>query len=87
MVYDFGDIKEIIHHWVDKALDHRMILKKEDPLVKILKNLVEPYFEMNENPTAEALAKLIFDYAKSKHLPISKVTFWETASSCATYSK
>ena len=87
MVYDFGDIKEIIHHWVDKALDHRMILKKEDPLMKILKNLGEPYFEMNENPTAEALAKLIFDYAKSKHLPISKVTFWETASSCATYSK
>ncbi len=87
MVYDFGDIKEIIHRWVDKELDHRMILKKEDPLTKILKDLGEPYFEMNENPTAEALAKLVFDYAKSKKLPISKVTFWETTSSCATYTK
>ena len=87
MVYDFGDIKEIIHQWVDKKLDHRMILKKDDPMVKIFKNLGEPYFEMKVNPTAEALAKFIFDYAKSKKLPISKVTFWETASSSATYSE
>ena len=86
MVYDFGDIKEIIHRLVDKELDHRMILKKGDPLVKILKDLGEPYFEMSENPTAEAIAKLIFDTAKDKRLPISKVTFWETTSSCASYS-
>ena len=85
MVYDFGDIKEIIQKWVDKELDHKMILKKSDPLVKILKELSEPYFEMKENPTAENLAKLIFDYAKSKKLPISKITFWETQSSFATY--
>ncbi len=87
MVYDFGDIKEIIHKWVDKELDHKMILKKDDPLVKILRDLKEPYYEMPDNPTAESLAKLIFDYAKSKKLPISKVTFWETASSSATYSE
>ena len=87
MVYDFGDIKEIIHRWVDKELDHRMVLKKDDPLVNILKKLGEPYFEMKENPTAEALAKLVFDYAKSKKLPISKVTFWETTSSSATYKE
>ena len=87
MVYDFADIKEMIQKWVDKELDHRMILLKADPLVKILEDLKEPYFLMKENPTAEALAKLIFDYAKSKKLPISKVTFWETASSSATYSE
>ena len=85
MVFDFGDIKEIIQKWVDKELDHKMILKKKDPLVKILKDLDEPYFEMNENPTAESLAKLIYKYAKSKKLPISKITFWETTSSSATY--
>ena len=87
MVFDFGDMKEIIQKWVDKELDHQMILKNEDPLVKILKNLGEPYFQMKENPTAESLAKLIFNYAKSKNLPISKVTFWETTSSSATYSE
>ena len=86
MVYDFGDIKEIIQKWVDRELDHKMILKKNDPLVKILKELGEPYFLMDANPTAESLAKLIFDYAQLKKLPISRVTFWETQSSSATYS-
>ena len=86
MVYDFGDIKEIIQRWVDRELDHQMILKKNDPLIKILKKLGEPCFLMDENPTAEALARLIFDYGHSKKLPISRVTFWETQSSSATYS-
>ena len=86
MVFDFGDIKDIVRKWVHRELDHQMILKKGDPLIKILRDLKEPYFEMDENPTAEALAKLIFYYAKSKKLPISRVTFWETLSSSATYT-
>ena len=85
MVYDFGDIKEIVQKWVDQELDHKMILKKSDPLIDVMKRLGEPYFEMQDNPTAESLAKLIFDFSKTKKLPISKVTFWETPSSFATY--
>ena len=85
MVVDFVDIKEVVQNWVDKELDHKMILKKNDPLVKIFSGLGEPYFLMDDNPTAESLSKLIFDYAKSKKLPISRVTFWETQSSSATY--
>ncbi len=85
MVFDFGDVKEIIQQWVDQELDHKMILNEKDPLVSIFKKLGEPYFLMNENPTAEAMAKLIFEYAQSKKLPVSKVTFWETVSSSATY--
>ena len=87
MVYDFGDMKKIIQKWVDEELDHKMILQKKDILVKILKDLKEPYFLMDENPTAEALAKLIYKYANSKRLPVSRVTFWETPSSSATYSE
>ena len=87
MVFDFTDIKELVQKWVDKELDHKMILRKDDPLVKILKELGEPCFTMNENPTAESLAKLIYDFAKSKKLPVSRVTFWETASSNASYSE
>lgn len=86
MVYDFSELKELIQKWVDKELDHKMILKRGDPLIRPLKELGEPYFEMQENPTAENLAKLIFAYAQSKKLPISRVTFWETHSSCATYA-
>lgn len=87
MVFDFGDMKEIVQKWVDQELDHKMILKKEDPLVKTLEQMKEPYFLMNENPTAENLAKLIYQFAKSQKLPIRSVTFWETFSSSATYSE
>ncbi len=87
MVYDFGEVKEIIQKWVDRELDHKMILKKGDPLARALKDLGEPYYEMEENPTAESLAKLIFNICRSKNLPIREVTFWETVSSSATYSE
>ena len=87
MVHDFGDIKDVVQKWVDEQLDHKMILKKGDLLVKTLKDLNEPYFLMDENPTAENLAKLVFDFAKSKKLPVKAVTFWETVSSSATYSE
>ena len=87
MVFDFGDVKEIVQKWVGQELDHKMILKKTDPFVKVLKNMKEPYFLMNENPTAENLAKLIYLFARSKKLPIRSVTFWETISSSATYSE
>jgi 6-pyruvoyltetrahydropterin/6-carboxytetrahydropterin synthase len=87
MVFDFGDVKEIVQKWVDQELDHKMILRKDDALVKILKDLQEPYFLMDENPTAENLAKLIYRFAHSKKLPIQSVTFWETTSSSATYSE
>lgn len=87
MVYDFADIKEIIQRWVDKELDHRMILRKDDALADALKKLGDTCFALDENPTAEALAKLIFRYAKSRKLPITRVTFWETPSSHATYSE
>ena len=87
MVFDFGDVKDIVKKWVDQELDHKMILKKGDALVKILKEMKEPYFLMDENPTAENLAKLIYQFARSKKLPIQSVTFWETTSSSATYSE
>lgn len=86
MVYDFGDIKEIVHRWVDRELDHRMILQKGDPLIPLLRGLNEPLYEMDDNPTAECLARLIFNQARSQGLPIKRVTFWETASSRASYS-
>ena len=86
MVFDFGDMKEIVQKWVDKELDHKMILRRDDPLVEVLRKMNEPFFLMEENPTAESLAKLIFEFAHSKKLPVSRVTFWETASSNASYS-
>ena len=40
---------------------------------------------MKENPTAENIAKLVFDYARSQNLPVVSVKLWETETSVAVY--
>ncbi len=86
MVVDFDEIKKRIQAWIDSDLDHRMILAKRDPLVAALKAQNEPVVELDGDPTSETIAKMIFDRAKSEKLPVVRVRFWETPSSCVTYS-
>ena len=86
MVMDFEDIKSTVQKWVDSELDHKMLLNKRDPLVKILKGMGEPVVVMDGNPTAENIAKLIFEHAKKRRLPVVAVRLWETANSFAEYS-
>ena len=62
MVMDFGDIKRAVSSWIDDNLDHRMILRKDDPVVPLLQQLREPLYLLDVNPTAENIAKLIFDF-------------------------
>src|SRR5688500_19667652 len=38
MVVDFSDIKRIVKGWIDRELDHKMILRHDDPLVKPLRS-------------------------------------------------
>ena len=63
MVADFSDIKRIVKGWIDRELDHKMILRQDDPLVEPLEKLGEPIFKLESNPTVERIAKLIFDHA------------------------
>ena len=85
MVRDFTEIKEVVQTWIDRELDHKMLLCRRDPIVPVLKKRREPVFLMDENPTAEAIAKLIFDYIASQDFPVSSVRLWETDRSVATY--
>jgi len=85
MVRDFSEIKAELKNFLDGELDHVTILAKDDPLVKLLKEIKEPVFVMQEPPTAENLARLIFNYAVSRGLPVRAVRLWETESSCAEY--
>lgn len=87
MVCDFSDIKRIVKAWIDAEIDHRMVLRRDDPLVVALRTLGEPVFLVDQNPTAECLAKLIFDYAESHHLPVERVAVWETPTSFAEYRR
>jgi len=85
MVVDFSEIRSVIKDWIDKTLDHTMLLRKDDPLIPILKEKKERFYTLNENPTAESIARLIYEYARSKGFPVTRVTLWETESSFATY--
>ena len=86
MVADFGDIKRLVKGWVDRELDHRMILRHDDPLVTSLRELGEPVYVVDSNPTAERIARLLYDVSRQQGLPAVRVTVWETPSSWATYA-
>ena len=86
MVADFGDIKRVVKGWVDRELDHRMILRRDDPLVRCLQSLGEPVYLLESNPTVERIARLVYDISREQGLPVVRVTVWETPTSWATYS-
>ena len=86
MVADFGDIKLIVKGWIDQELDHKMILRKDDPLAAALEKMGEPVYLLESNPTAERIAQLICDKSREHGLPVSRVTVWETPTSWATYT-
>ena len=86
MVADFGDIKRIVKGWIDQELDHKMILRNDDPLVAALQKMGEPVYLLDSNPTAERIAQLIYDKSREHGLPVARVTVWETPTSWATYT-
>ena len=85
MVLDFGDIKRVVSNWIDEHLDHRMILRRDDPAVAVLEQMGEPVFLLDVNPTAENIAKAIADFAMGQGFPVSEVRLWETSHCFATY--
>lgn len=86
MVCDFNDIKRLIKGWIDRELDHKMVLRHDDPLVEPLRQLGEPMYLLDSNPTVERIARLIFDIAVAEGLPVVRVRVWETPTSFADYS-
>jgi len=85
MVLDFSDIKRSVSAWIDAELDHRMILHRDDPIVPLLKQQGEPFYLMDDNPTAENIARLISERARAQGLPVVEVQLWETPHCFATY--
>jgi 6-pyruvoyltetrahydropterin/6-carboxytetrahydropterin synthase len=86
MVADFSDIKRLVKGWIDRELDHKMILRQDDPLVAPLKALGEPMYLLESNPTVERIARLIFEKTAELGFHVVSVRVWETPSSFAAYS-
>jgi 6-pyruvoyltetrahydropterin/6-carboxytetrahydropterin synthase len=85
MVLDFSEIKRMVSSWIDEHLDHRMILQRTDPVVPVLERMGEPMFLMDVNPTAENIARQIFEIVREQGFPVVDVRMWETPNCCARY--
>jgi 6-pyruvoyltetrahydropterin/6-carboxytetrahydropterin synthase len=86
MVADFSDIKRLVKGWIDRELDHKMILRHDDPLVEPRRTLGEPMYLLESNPTVERIARLIFEKTQELGFHVVTVRVWETPSSFAAYS-
>jgi 6-pyruvoyltetrahydropterin/6-carboxytetrahydropterin synthase len=85
MVVDFSRIKRVVATWINDSLDHKMILHRDDPLLSYLRQQGEPIFVIDVNPTAENIARVIYDYTAAQGFPVVEVLLWETDDSFATY--
>ena len=85
MVVDFSRLKRVVGGWIDETLDHKMLLHKDDPLLPLLRQHGEPVYVLDVNPTAENIARLIYDYTASQGFPVVQVQLWETDDCFATY--
>lgn len=86
MLVDFSEIKQHVQRWIDENLDHNLLLCRDDPLLPVLRDRGERVFVMDVNPTAENIARLIFETARAAGLPVLEVTLWETENCFATYA-
>jgi 6-pyruvoyltetrahydropterin/6-carboxytetrahydropterin synthase len=86
MVLDFSRLKRVVGGWIDEHLDHKMLLHRDDPVLPRLRELGEPVYVLDVNPTAENVARLIFDYTAGQGFPVVEVKLWETDTCYATYT-
>ena len=76
MLIDFVEVKKILKEVVEEGLDHKFL------------NEVFPFTELN--PTAENLAKVIFEKLTWQFMDpvkIKQVTIWESQDAGVTYSE
>ena len=85
MVVDFTRLKSVVGGWINEFLDHKMILHKDDPALAYLRSQGEPVFVVDVNPTAEHIARLIYDYTVAQGFPVVEVQLWETDACQASY--
>lgn len=86
MVADFRDVRHTVQRWIDDQWDHRMILRRDDPFADAITALGQEAFLIDENPTTENLARILYDKVAEFGFPVVAVTLWETPDSHATYA-
>jgi 6-pyruvoyltetrahydropterin/6-carboxytetrahydropterin synthase len=85
VLVEFGAVKRLLRAWIDRHLDHGVLLGKGDPLVPLLADQGK-VFVMPGWPTVEAVAELLaevaryvlFDIPNTDGVEVSRVTVTET---------
>jgi 6-pyruvoyltetrahydropterin/6-carboxytetrahydropterin synthase len=87
MVVDFADIGDYLKAWLAEEIDHTMLLCRDDPVLPLLREAGERVYVMDRNPTAENIARLIFEQVERGGYPVVEVAVYETASAFASYRR
>jgi 6-pyruvoyltetrahydropterin/6-carboxytetrahydropterin synthase len=87
MVADFDSVQRRMRSFIDEQLDHQLLLHEDDPLVATLRSAGESFRTLRFSPTAENLARLIFEHAEAAGLPVVEVRLEEQPGSVATFRK
>ena len=64
-----------------------MVLSRLDPVVPLLVESGEPVYLLDENPTAEYMARHIFEKVEALGMALSEIRLWETPTNLATYRR
>lgn len=84
---DFTDVKEMLKEVTDK-LDHKTLLFKDDEINKAIYYAVPEHCLMCDfEPTAENIAKYLYEEMKVKFPSVSKIKVWETPTAYAIYQR
>jgi 6-pyruvoyltetrahydropterin/6-carboxytetrahydropterin synthase len=86
MVADFDQIAAEMRGFLDSRFDHRMLLHQQDPVTLALRNAGETFVALEVSPTAENLARLAFEHARSQGFPVAAVEIVEQPGSIARYA-
>lgn len=87
LVMDFKEIGDYVKSWLDAEIDHNMLLYKEDPILPLLRGAGERVYVMDANPSAENIARLVFEQVERGGFPVVEVAIVETDSAVASYRR
>ncbi|MGZ6123912.1 MAG: 6-carboxytetrahydropterin synthase, partial [Myxococcales bacterium] len=72
--------------FLDETIDHRLLLHRADPAAAALRGAGEPFVAVDFHPTAENIARMLFEHARRAGFPVREVQIVEQPGSTATYA-
>ncbi|HDN27264.1 MAG TPA: 6-carboxytetrahydropterin synthase [Thioploca sp.] len=90
-VMDFYDVKAPIKKWINQFWDHAYLAHEKDPLLPGLQAEGMKIFIFPEEPSAEVMARQLFEQAATLERPpgviLARVTIRETCTGSASYQR